>query len=108
MYSNGKENVTVIGPLIKNFGIFFLSGAICQFVYIGKYVTDLIMCFLQSELISVFLSRTCSKFQNCSHMGHLSIAGNLEDQDMQEHIMKMNKTLIFHIVDIGCFSYLAT
>ena len=103
MYSNGKENVTVIGPLIKNFGIFFLSGAICQFVYIGKYVTNLFLFFLHSELISVFLSRTYSKVQNCSHMGHLSIAGNLED-----HIMKINETLIFHIVVIGCFSHLAT
>ena len=61
MYSNGKENVTVIGPLIKNFGIFFLSGAICQFVYIGKYVTDLIMCFLQSGLILVFFVKNLFK-----------------------------------------------
>ena len=69
MYSNGKENVSVIGPLIKNFGIFFLSGAICQFVYIGKYVTKLFLFFLHSELISVFFVKNLFKISKLQSHG---------------------------------------
>ena len=90
MYSNGKENVSVIGPLIKNFGIFFLSGAICQFVYIGKYVTNLFLFFLHSELILVFFVKNLFKssklqshgtFKYCWKPGGSGPAGSYHENE---------------------------